>query len=118
MNLTIDMSQDFTSEWYKHPSGNAKLLRKNTFLIEWDGVTGTLDGTYHVEVKQTADGPVTKIVPEINGEQVFIDSESNLGDVDSMDIDMLVTTWRFVYEKNSITAGNMRMTSMSEVAGV
>jgi hypothetical protein len=42
MNFTIDMSENYTSDWYKHSSGVERLLRKNTFFIEWDNATGTL----------------------------------------------------------------------------
>lgn len=115
--LEIDLSQAVpTAEWNIYGSEYAKNTPKLTSLqIQWDGLTGTLNGTISLEISNrqgtgTDPDEFVTVVPllKADGSTLALDTASNKSDCFMQLIKAPHGSWRLKVSKGGITAGTLK----------
>ena len=113
--LEFDLSQAIPDpEWNIYGATYSKRSPRLACLqIQWDGLTGTLDGTLELEVSNMVtrgDGEEDEFVTQVplkkdNGDPLVLDSASNKDNCKMVLIEAPHASWRLKVNKGGITSG-------------
>ena len=115
--IELDLSEDIPAvEWNHYGSEMSRETPKQTCLqIEWDGLTGTLDGTLLLEITNqrgrdvSSNDFVTKVpLLDSEGNEIALNSASNKADCYMQLINVPHGAWRLKTDKGGITAGTLK----------
>lgn len=116
--LEYDLSEDLPAVVWNHYGSefSKRSPRLSCLQLQWDGLTGTLDGTLGLEIsnqvtksESEVDDFVTTIpLKDSNGDPLTLNSASNKGDCHIVMIEIPHASWRLKVGKGGITAGILK----------
>lgn len=114
--IEIDFSQELPeAEWNSYGDVSRRTPKVTCLQIQWDGLTGTLDGTLLLEISnQLGHDPdsnefVTKVpLLDEEGNEISLDSASNKSNCYMQKIEIPHGSWRLTPSKGGITGGTLK----------